>query len=684
VYYYFWYLAFWDSEIGMLMESSEEISSAFGFLDRSGAAHQIGEIFQGLIEQCSGSAFVTDSEFRILAGNLSGLQLLKVSGSRGRSVFEFLGAEQAAEVRRAADRALEGSKGATLDGLLDRVSAAPFKPEWRVSPIWSRNREPMAFLLRLDERSPLIQPETELESLALSLSSRVLAEGELPQVNETLRAVLEATPGAVVAVDSQERIFRWNSAAEKLFGWGKSEVSGRTVPLELARKPGETLRLYKAVQSGENVSVDALQRRKGGTLCEVSVSVAGLRSPEGAICGAVAVITDVTDRKRLSDQLRQAQKMEAVGRLAGGIAHDFNNLLTVITGYDEMLLSVLSQNARARGYAVEIQQAAEKASALTKQLLAFGRRQVGCPELIDINPIVSNMGNMVRRLIGEDIELVLALAQTPAMVRADSSQIEQIILNLVVNARDAMTQGGRITVESSLAELGEEYVQTHLDVEPGRYVCISVTDTGQGMSQKLQSHIFEPFFTTKSQGEGTGLGLSTIYGIVKQSRGSIWVYSEPGKGSTFKIYLPAADGASEAPSGCGAVLATGNETILVVEDESGLREMVEQLLEDQGYEVLSAANSYEATQVCSMHRGPIDLLLTDVVMPKTNGPELARRLSELRRRMRILYMSGYPSETITRHGVLGSGAAFLEKPFTPETLARKVRSVLDGPPVGVL
>jgi len=273
---------------------------------------------------------------------------------------------------------------------------------------------------------------------------------------------------------------------------------------------------------------------------------------------------------------------------------------------------------------------------------------------------------------------VLLLDPPLHTVRADPGQIEQIILNLVLNARDAMPHGGSITIETGAVDLDEEYTRTHFDVEPGRYVCLSVTDTGQGMTQKIQDHIFEPFFTTKSVGKGTGLGLSTIYGIVKQSQGSIWVYSEPGKGSTFKIYLPALDPPSqEAPSGAGAVLERGNETILLVEDEIGLRDLVQELLEDQGYKVLSAANSFEAMQVCSTYSGSIHLLLTDVVLPKTNGQELARRLRAVGRRLRVVYMSGYPAETIVRHGVLDAGAAFLEKPFTPEALAKKVRTVLD-------
>ncbi len=663
------------------MQPSEKNSSAFGLLDRTVGIQPIDEVFQSLINTASCPTVVTDAQFCVLTGNVSGLQALKTSDAVGRTVFDLLNEEQAEQVRLAAHRACGGAPSGSF---LEQAAGSRFQHEWRVMPLLGNNREPVGFLLRLDENSPVSQPETQLASLAMNLSSRVWAEDELQRSNETVRALLEATPLAVVAIDSQEKIFRWNSAAERLFGWSKSEVAGRLLPLEQASLQGKRLRLFDIVKRGETATIEAVRRKKGGALSEVSLSASPLHSPEGAVCGAIAVITDVSDGKRMADQLRQAQKMEAVGRLAGGIAHDFNNLLTVITGYNEMLLTMVAQNTRARGYAMEVLQAAEKASGLTKQLLAFSRRQVGHPTLIDVNPIVVNMGNMLRRLIGEDIELILALDKAPAPVRADPSQVEQIILNLVVNARDAMAGGGQISIETGVAELSSEYVQTHFDVDPGRYVCISVTDTGQGMTQKLQSHIFEPFFTTKSIGHGTGLGLSTIYGIVKQNNGSIWVYSEPGKGSTFKIYLPAADGAPEETGvTSGAILARGNETILLVEDEPGLREMVEELLEEQGYNVLAASNSYEATQICTTHRGAVDLLLTDVVMPKTNGQELARSLSVLRRRMRILFMSGYPSETIVRHGALGPGAAFLEKPFTPDALAKKVRAVLDGPPVPV-
>jgi two-component system, cell cycle sensor histidine kinase and response regulator CckA len=288
------------------------------------------------------------------------------------------------------------------------------------------------------------------------------------------------------------------------------------------------------------------------------------------------------------------------------------------------------------------------------------------------------VSNMLRRLIGEDVDLIVRLNPTLATVRADPGQIEQIIINLVVNARDAMPEGGRITIETGVADLGDEYAHAHLGVQPGRYVCISVTDTGCGMAQSTQSHIFEPFFTTKEVGKGTGLGLSTIYGIVKQNNGSIWVYSEPGKGSAFKIYLPAVDEQPQAePSGGRVALERGDETILLVEDEPGLRDMAQELLKGQGYTVLPAADSHEAMRICTGHAGPVHLLLTDVVLPTASGHELARRLLRLRSQIRVLFMSGYPAETVQR-GLVEPGAVFLEKPFTPDALARKVRQALDG------
>ncbi len=503
------------------------------------------------------------------------------------------------------------------------------------------------------------------------------AEQELRRANETLRASIEAVPLAIATFDFPENVSGWNSAAARMFGWSEAELKGRPLPLDSGTRV-ELLRLIEAVQHGKSPTVETSIQRKDGAAIDIGISAAPLAGPDGVPTGVVAAITDITERKRLEGQLCQAQKMEVVGRLAGGIAHDFNNLLTVIGGYDEMLLNSLAEDSRHRAYALEILHSAEKASALTRQLLAFSRRQVTDPATLDVNPVIANLGNMLRRLIGEDIEVVILPGQNVGTVRVDPGQIEQIVINLAVNARDAMPGGGRMTIETGVADLGEDRAPMNFNAQPGRYVSIAVTDTGHGMTQKTKSRIFEPFFTTKELGQGTGLGLATIYGIVKQNQGDIWVYSEPGKGSTFKVYLPVVDDLPETLQSSGnRILQRGMETILVVEDDAGLRVLTRELLEDLGYTVLIAECSREAMRIASVHPGPIHLLLTDVVMPKANGRELADKLRFLRRQTRVLYMSGYPSETVVQHGVLRAGVDFLEKPFTQESLGRKVREVLD-------
>jgi signal transduction histidine kinase/ActR/RegA family two-component response regulator len=463
-----------------------------------------------------------------------------------------------------------------------------------------------------------------------------------------------------------------------MFGWTEEEMMGKPLPPAFGSRD-ERVRLMAALRRGELITVETTRVRKDGVLINIMISAAPLAGPDGSPSGVVAVIADITEQKRLEDQLRQAQKMEAVGRLAGGIAHDFNNLLTIITGYDEMLLNSLPAETRERGYAQEILNSAEKASALTRQLLAFSRRQVANPTLLDINQVISDLTKMLRRLIGEDIDLVIVPGRDVIAVKADKGHIEQIVINLVVNARDAMPAGGRITIETGLADLGPDRTPMELGAAAGRFVSMSVTDTGQGMSEEVRSRLFEPFFTTKPEGHGTGLGLSTVYGIVRQNHGDIWVYSEPGKGSSFKVYLPAEDRSPQTeldPE--DRILQQGKETVLLVEDEAGLRGMIQELLARLGYTVLTAANGLEAIRIASRHPQPIDLLLTDVVLPKESGSELAERVLRLRPHTRVLFMSGYPPETCVQHGVLQARAEFLEKPFALEALATKVRAVLDG------
>lgn len=379
------------------------------------------------------------------------------------------------------------------------------------------------------------------------------------------------------------------------------------------------------------------------------------------------------------EQLRQSQKLEGIGQLAGGIAHDFNNLLTVINGFTALAMKDLPPDGLIRSNLEEVKKAGERASALTRQLLAFSRKQVLQPEVLNLDSVVVEMEKMLRRVIGENIDLRAVLEPQLGNVKADPGQIEQIILNLIVNARDSMPNGGKVTIETDNVYLDEEYAKHHLGAHPGHYVMLAVSDTGTGMDEKTRARIFEPFFTTKELGKGTGLGLSTIYGIVKQSGGNIWVYSEVGRGTTFKIYLPRVD---EAAQECRRISAAeesvrGTETILLVEDEDMVRKLTQQILKASGYRVLEAANGGEALQFCERHDGPIDLLLTDVIMPEMSGRELAKRLHRNQPELRVLFMSGYTDDAIVHHGVLEEGANFIQKPFTPEVLATKVRDALE-------
>ena len=393
---------------------------------------------------------------------------------------------------------------------------------------------------------------------------------------------------------------------------------------------------------------------------------------------------DVTERRALEQQLRQAQKMEAVGRLAGGIAHDFNNLLMVISGYSEFLLEHVGTDPTLRGHAQEIANAAERATSLTRQLLAFSRKQMLAPKIVDLNSVVTENVKMLTRLIGEDIDLVMVPGADIGAVKADPGQIEQVIMNLAVNARDAMPHGGKLTIETANVTLDANYARFHAPVKPGDYVMLAISDTGMGMDPDTQAHIFEPFYTTKGL-KGTGLGLSTVYGIVKQSEGYIWLYSEAGKGTSFKIYLPRFSATGEALATQPALAedanqpSPGHETILLVEDEENLRRLARQSLETQGYSVIDAPDGAAAIRISQAHKGPIHLLLTDVIMPGMNGRELANQLSPTRPEMRVLYMSGYTENHIGHNGTLDEGITLLQKPFTLPALKAKVREALDTP-----
>jgi PAS domain S-box-containing protein len=414
--------------------------------------------------------------------------------------------------------------------------------------------------------------------------------------------------------------------------------------------------------------------------------VQSLRDSEGELLGVIGVALDITDRKQLADQLRVSQKMQAIGELAGGVAHDFNNLLMVVKGHGELLLSRLPDPSPLRHNVEQMEKAADRAATLTRQLLAFSRKQVLQPRVLDLNEVVSGMIQMFSRVIGENIEMAFLPGTKLGRVKADPGQIEQVLLNLVVNGRDAMPDGGRLTIETSNIVLDEEYAATHTSLRPGPYVMLTVSDTGCGMDAQTQSRIFEPFFTTKEHGKGTGLGLATVYGVVKQSGGFIYVYSEVEHGTTFKIYLPLVTADAEKLTTEKVVQGPprGTETILFVEDEESVRSLVRDFLETTGYKVLEATDGIHALDVAAAHKGPIHILITDVVMPRLSGRELAVRLSAERKDVKILYISGYTDDSVFRHGVLEGGVSFLQKPFNLKSLAQKIREVLDGQPANVV
>ena len=437
----------------------------------------------------------------------------------------------------------------------------------------------------------------------------------------------------------------------------------------------------EAVKRGESSTGVFRVVRPDGTIRWVRGRSFPVRDATGRVRRLVGVSEDITEVRATEDQLRQAQKMEAVGRLAGGVAHDFNNLLTAMLGSADLVLETLAPGAPERDDVKEIRKAALRAGELTRQLLAFSRQQVLAPRVLDLNALVTDMEKLLRRLIGEDVELRTALAPDLGAVKADPGQIEQVIANLVVNARDAMPAGGRLTIETANAELDQLYSEQHVPVQPGSYVLLAVSDSGTGMDAQTKSHIFEPFFTTKEKGKGTGLGLATVYGVVKQSGGYIWVYSEPGQGTAFKIYLPRVTETPDATRRRSTPAAPrgGSETVLLVEDDEMVRELTRRMLSKRGYAVLAAADGGAALRQLESHRGSVDLLVTDVVMPGMSGREVAQRLLALRPGLKVLYLSGYTDDAIVRHGMLEPGIAFLQKPFSGDALARKVRDVLDAP-----
>lgn len=514
-------------------------------------------------------------------------------------------------------------------------------------------------------------------AFALDVTERNHAERALRWMN----SVVNASDDAILATTPEGVITTWSPGARGVFGYEAAEAVGQHLSLlEPEDRRGEFQEVLARLSEGKRVrTFESEGRHKSGRRVSISVNMSSIRDEHGELMGIACVYSDVSDYRKLQEEFRQAQKMEAVGRLAGGVAHDFNNLLSVILGYSEILSGEFEGADPKREVIDEIRRAGERAAALTRQLLAFSRKQVLVPKNIDLNDLIGDFEKMLRRIIGEDIELAFQQKSDLWKIRVDPFQIEQVLMNTVLNARDAMPDGGVITISLDNVTFDEAYVAEHPYVIPGDYVGISISDTGSGMSTETRSRLFEPFFTTKGVSKGTGLGLSTVYGIMKQSGGYVEVESELGKGSVFHYYLPrVAEESTEAtPEEQARTGRGGNETILLVEDEAGLRRLAARVLRDAGYVVLEAEDGPQALALAASHSAGIDLLLTDVVMPGMNGRALALQIETLRPGIAVMYASGYPDEVIAKHGVLEPGTVFLHKPYTSERMLNQVRSALD-------
>jgi two-component system cell cycle sensor histidine kinase/response regulator CckA len=540
---------------------------------------------------------------------------------------------------------------------------------------------------RLDARTPPI-----IMGFIRDRSQQVKAEAALKEAQARFTRLSESGLVGILISEDTGEVLDANDAFLSMVGYSRDDLTRGLVSWAKMTPPEWTSASVAAVEQLRTHGVagpwEKEYLRKDGSRVPVLVGVATLGGGKnislsidlGAQKQAEAGRIRAEEALRQSeDQLRQAQKMEAVGRLAGGVAHDFNNVLSVILSYGEMIHGDLRGDDPMRGDIEEIMKAAQRAAALTRQLLLFSRQQVVEPKVLDLNENLGGMEKMLRRILGEDVDVAFRPAPKLGRIRADPSNVEQVIMNLVVNARDAMPTGGKLTIETANVDLDDDYASRHVGATAGRHVMLAITDTGIGMDRATQARIFEPFFTTKEPGKGTGLGLSTVFGIAQQSGGNVWVYSEPGKGTTFKVYFPRVEAEVYVPGDrVPPTTLRGHETILLVEDEGQVRVVAQGILKRNGYSVIVAQNAGEALILCEGYAGIIHMLLTDVVMPQMSGAELAKRISKTRPEMKVLCMSGYTDDSIVRHGVLESGVAFLQKPFTPESLTRKVREVLDG------
>ena len=639
-------------------------------------------------EQAEGALRESEAKYRTIFEN-SGTALLFIEEDTTVSLvnkeFEILSGYSCSEV--------EGEKS-WMEFIAREDDLERMKEYHRLRRI-DPEAAPKTYEFRFLDRSALLKdvvatvttmPGTKQTLAALlDITERKRAEEALNQAKNYLDKIINSIADPIFVKDREHRWVLVNDALCNFMGYGRNELLGKTDydffpkhEAEVSCSKDEEVFLAGV----ENINEEEFTDAKGAV--HTIVTKKSLYTDEKGERFIVGIIRDMTDHKNLEEQLRQAVKMEAIGTLAGGVAHDFNNLMTAVLGYSDLMLRRVGKGDPLRKEIEQVRKAGERAATLTSQLLAFSRKQVVQPKILDLNWVIADTERMLRRLIGEDIDLVGVPHPELGMVMADPDLIGQVIINLAINARDAMPKGGKLTIETANTYLDEAYARRHHGVEPGRYVLLAVSDTGSGMDEATLSHIFEPFFTTKAKGKGTGLGLAVVYGIVKQSGGHIWVYSELGRGTSFKVYLPCAEQETEAVglgAGPAEPLRGGSETILVVEDDDTVRDLASISLRMNGYTVLAGRDGDDALKICSEHEGPVQLLVTDVVMPGMSGRALARKIEPLRPAMKVLYISGYTDNAVVHHGVLDVGTAFLQKPFTPDALARKVREVLDAPEI---